>query len=179
MSEYLNDHPVATVNYSSLAKYTGIPRHVWMRRMGDRIYNLKQPNMKVFGELKDDVVFPNITEIIDKNWGNKKDLVKDLSVYEKVIQDLYKQAIGYSKLKIENEKLNSKVIKLEREVKITKSDVEHYKNELYKLSIKSKMPTEALNNGIKDVLEINPNNKESIERATTGEFDKYFQDLFD
>ncbi|WP_410254782.1 hypothetical protein [Bacillus anthracis] len=147
--------------------------------MGDRIYNLKQPNMKVFGELKDDVVFPNITEIIDKNWGNKKDLVKDLSVYEKVIQDLYKQAIGYSKLKIENEKLNSKVIKLEREVKITKSDVEHYKNELYKLSIKSKMPTEALNNGIKDVLEINPNNKESIERATTGEFDKYFQDLFD
>ncbi|ANC19293.1 hypothetical protein OCB02_18960 [Bacillus cereus] len=178
LDEFLLKNPIEALNPSSLSKSTGIPRHVWMRRMGKQIDNLKEPTPKFFGDLKEDVIFPNIRELVEKNWNNKNQLIKDLSVFETVIKDLYQQACESMKYKNEKEKLTSKVKKLEEELKIAKSDVEYYKQELYKVSVKSKMTSERLNDNLENVLEINPKKKDSVEKATSGEFDKYFEGLF-
>ncbi len=178
LDEFLLKNPIEALNPSSLSKSTGIPRHVWMRRMGKQIDNLKGPTPKFFGDLKEDVIFPNIRELVEKNWNNKNQLIKDLSVFETVIKDLYQQACESMKYKNEKEKLTSKVKKLEEELKIAKSDVEYYKQELYKVSVKSKMTSERLNDNLENVLEINPKKKDSVEKATSGEFDKYFEGLF-
>ncbi|MEE6141201.1 hypothetical protein V2151_05075 [Bacillus cereus] len=178
LDEFLLKNPIEALNPSSLSKSTGIPRHVWMRRMGKQIDNLKEPTPKFFGDLKEDVIFPNIRELVEKNWNNKNQLIKDLSVFETVIKDLYQQACKSMKYKNEKEKLTSKVKKLEEELKIAKSDVEYYKQELYKVSVKSKMTSERLNDNLENVLEINPKKKDSVEKATSGEFDKYFEGLF-
>lgn len=178
LDEFLLKNPIEALNPSSLSKSTGIPRHVWMRRMGKQIDNLKEPTPKFFGDLKEDVIFPNIRELVEKNWNNKNQLIKDLSVFETVIKDLYQQAYESMKYKNEKEKLTSKVKKLEEELKIAKSDVEYYKQELYKVSVRSKMTSERLNDNLENVLEINPKKKDSVEKATSGEFDKYFEGLF-
>ncbi|PGV87383.1 hypothetical protein [Bacillus thuringiensis] len=179
LDEFLLKNPIETLNPSSLSKFTGIPRHVWMRRMEKQIDNLKEPTPKFFGDLKEDVIFPNIRELVEKNWSNKNQLIKDLSVFETVIKDLYQQASDSMKYKNEKEKLASKVKKLEEELKIAKSDVEYYKQELYKVSVRSKMTSERLNDNLENVLEINPKKKDSVEKATSGEFDKYFNGLFE
>ena len=179
LDEFLLKNPIEKLNPNSLSNFTGIPRHVWMRRMGKQINNLKEPTPKFFGDTKEDVVFPNIKELVEKNWNNKNQLIKDLSVFETVIKELYQQASDSAKYKSEKEKLSSKVKKLEEELKLAKSDVEHYKQELYKVSLKSKMTSERLNNNLENVLEINPNKKDSVEKATSGEFDKYFKGLFE
>ncbi|MGF9940196.1 hypothetical protein ABEX73_20070 [Bacillus anthracis] len=178
LDEFLLKNPIEALNPSSLSKFTGIPRHVWMRRMGKQIDNLKEPTPKFFGDLKEDVIFPNIRELVEKNWNNKNQLIKDLSVFETVIKDLYQQACESMKYKNEKEKLTSKVKRLEEELKIAKSDVEYYKQELYKVSVRSKMTSERLNDNLENVLEINPKKKDSVEKATSGEFDKYFEGLF-
>lgn len=178
LDEFLLKNPIEALNPSSLSKFTGIPRHVWMRRMGKQIDNLKEPTPKFFGDLKEDVIFPNIRELVEKNWNNKNQLIKDLSVFETVIKDLYQQACESMKYKNEKEKLTSKVKRLEEELKIAKSDVEYYKQELYKVSVRSKMTSERLNDNLENVLEINPKEKDSVEKATSGEFDKYFEGLF-
>lgn len=178
LDEFLLKNPIEALNPSSLSKFTGIPRHVWMRRMGKQIDNLKEPTPKFFGDLKEEVIFPNIRELVEKNWNNKNQLIKDLSVFETVIKDLYQQASDSMKYKNEKEKLASKVKKLEEELKIAKSDVEYYKQELYKVSVRSKMTSERLNDNLENVLEINPKKKDSVEKVTSGEFDKYFEGLF-
>lgn len=179
INEFLLKNPIEKLNPNSLSKFTGIPRHVWMRRMEKQINNLKEPTLKFFGEIQEDVIFSNIKEIVEKNWNNRNQLIKDLSVFESVIKDLYQQASDSAKYKSEKEKLVLKVKKLEEELKIAKSDTEYYKQELYQVSIKSKMTSERLNNNLDNVLEINPKKKESVEKATSGEFDKYFKGLYE
>lgn len=127
-----------------------------MRRMEKQINNLKEPAPKFFGDIKEDVIFPNSKELVEKNWNNRNQLIKDLSVFETVIKNLYQQASDSTKYKSEKEKLASKVKKLEEELKLAKSDVEYYKQELYMVSVKSKMTSERLNNNFENVLEINP-----------------------
>ena len=72
--------------------------------MGKQINNLKEPNLKFFGE-KEDVIFPNIKELVEKNWNNKNQLIKDLLVFETVIKELYQEASDSENYKSEKEKL--------------------------------------------------------------------------
>jgi hypothetical protein len=178
INEFLLKNPIEKLNPNSLSKFTGIPRHVWMRRMDEQIRNLKEPTPKFFGEIKEDVIFPNIKELVEKNWNNKTQLIKDFTVFETVIKELYQQAIHTNKYKSEKEKLSAKVKKLEDGLRLAKSDVEYYKQELYKVSIQSKMTTERINKNLENVLDINPKKKDSVEKATSGEFDKYFKGIF-
>ncbi|KMQ18036.1 hypothetical protein P3F89_16210 [Bacillus tropicus] len=179
LDEFLLKNPIERLNPNSLSEFTGIPRHVWMRRMGKQINNLKEPNLKFFGEKKEDVIFPNIKELVEKNWNNKNQLIKDLLVFETVIKELYQEASDSEKYKSEKEKLALRIKNLEKELRIAKSDVEYYKQEIYKVSIKSKMNSERINNNLENVLDINPKKKDSIEKATSGEFDRYFKGLFE
>ncbi|CAG7611053.1 hypothetical protein PAESOLCIP111_01325 [Paenibacillus solanacearum] len=179
LNEFLISNTVAKLNYSSLAKETGIPRHVWMRRMSKVIQNIKEPTPKFFGEVREDLILPNIPEIIDKNWNNRNQMIKDLMLFEKIIRDLYQKSRDYEKFANEKEKMSEKIKKLEGELKLAKADVDYYKNELYKVSIKSKKTSERLNNNLQNVLEITPSKPETIEKATSGEFGKYFEGLFD
>ena len=105
------------------------------------------------------MIFPNIKELVEKNWNNKNQLIKDLLVFETVIKELYQEASDSENYKSEKEKLALRIKNLEKELRIAKSDVEYYKQEIYKVSIKSKMNSERINNNLENVLDINPKKK--------------------
>ncbi|WNF38504.1 hypothetical protein RJD24_08830 [Bacillaceae bacterium IKA-2] len=173
--------PIAEVNPNRLEKETGIGRQTWKRKMGGTIEELKSRTQVSTNSSRDDenyVTFPNIIETVETYWNNKKKMVIALRDYDKVIQDFYKDAKAKYETEKENRRLKLEIQKLQQELKLAKSNEEHYKKRYLETSVQSQSPTQRAEKDLKDILDINKN-QSNKSKALSRDFIKNHSSLFE
>lgn len=181
LEEFVKNNPLSKLNPLQLEKQTGIPRHTWMRRMGKQIQRLKSSVRTEFGGKGNEefIVLPNPVDIVEKNWNNKAQMISDLKVYYETIQKFYDQAQAYNQFVEQIKTLKASIEDLQSQLKVARNDADFYKKEVQKLSILSKNSSERIDKNLRNVLEIDKNNKSSIEKAVSFDFRKHHSSLFD
>lgn len=154
--KYATKHQGQKISPSQLEKDTGIKRHVWMRRMKSVLDQLNEPTTFLSNE-ENTLPLPNIKELIEKNWNNKTELIKALSHYNEMLQDLFKQAKRYTIEVEKTEQLLIKSAEKDRLMKELKTELKHYKSRYYEAAVKSTYHAFQEEEGLKNVISINKN----------------------
>lgn len=177
--QFIKQNSLKKLNPSQLEKQTGVGRQIWRRRMGVKIEKLKSSFQADIGGKgnKEYVQFPNISDIVDTHWNNKKEMIASFQMYEETIQLFYEDAKAYHEQKEQVSKLKRQISDLKQDLKITKNDVEFYKKKVQEVSILSESPIEREKNNLKNVLDLK--GKSNKNKALSTDFVNNFPGLFD
>lgn len=169
------------ITIPKLVKISGIPRHIWRynKQIKRIIESLNHKTINIDSNNSELETLPNVEELVNTNYANKKKLIKALSSYSSYINKLYETSLLYQKQQEEFEKLEQEVNDLQKQLEKAKSDIEFYKNEMKKMTIDSTSLKLRKEKGIKNnVLSINDKNKKMAGAILT-EMDDLTSDIFD
>lgn len=156
------------INFLQLEKTTGIKRHVWSRRLGDKIKELNEPLKLISNINSDENPELNIKQLVERFSDNKNGLIKALSHFEDIYNNLLMQK---SRLEKKNKQLNDTIVNQKKEIQNLKDQVKYYED----LVVGSSFPHIRRTNNIKDNL-ISINEK-TMEKAVDLKFREYMDIL--
>ena len=172
LDEYTRKYPNEKTNIKKLAGSSGIERHYWYSREGfrekiDEINNLSYEEYAIIAEedMKE-LKLPNVDELVDNYFRNKKALKSALNSFFLTFQSLYDSSTESYKLKKELSRLKNRLVKNEKELEKLKADKkkykelsEYYENKYYEIAVRSREQNFRKENKIKDnVIQISSKN---------------------
>lgn len=172
LSKYTLKHK-GTITFSGLEKATGIKRHVWSRRMNKEINILNNKTLSVNGSNFEKVELPNIKEIIDKHFNNKKSLVKALISYNDFIQNLWDKAVLQENAEERERKLQEEIDKLKEEVNFLRENRDFYKDQYEKSMVENTYYSKQVEKGVCDKLD-----SDNVLQISGGDWANQFPELF-
>ncbi|MBD7913504.1 hypothetical protein [Clostridium cibarium] len=175
IEEYTNKYPNEKINIQKLAEFSGIERHYWYSRKGFRekiedINNISYEEYDIIAEEDTkEVRLPNVDELVDNNFRNKKALKSKLNSFFITYQELYNLSCDSYKLRNEIGRLKNKLTKSEKEIEKLKSEKKHYKelseyNEkrYFEIAVRSREANYRKENNIKNnVIQIDNRNEKA------------------
>ena len=129
--------------------------------------------MSVNGSNFEKVELPNIKEIIDKHFNNKKSLVKALISYNDFIQNLWDKAILQEKAEDRERKLQEEIDKLKEEVNFLRENRDFYKDQYEKSMVESTYYSKQVEKGVCDKLD-----SDNVSQISGGDWANQFPELF-
>ncbi len=173
---YVVKNPGRKINPLQLEKATGIKRHVWSRRMKHEIDALKEPNETDFGGIDGSLPLPNIIELVETHWNNKRKLIQALSGINELIQSSYEQALMYHTKCKEYEELEDKYSQEKKQVKQLKDRIKHLETTYLEVAVKATYKSIQKDEGLKNIIELK---KSSDQPALSTDFKKNYKSLFE
>ncbi|MGG0248774.1 hypothetical protein ABEY24_10390 [Peribacillus frigoritolerans] len=110
--QYSSSYP-GRITCLGLEKETGIKRHVWSRRMNIDINKINELLISN-NDNNDKLPLPNIEQIVEQYFDNKKELIKALTHINDVVQSLYDQNLTFQK---KNKNLENEIEQRKSQVK--------------------------------------------------------------
>lgn len=165
---------IGKINYLHLEKETGIHRHVWSRRMGQKIEELNQPYISLDADSFEVTPIPNIVDAVKPHLGNKTAMLAILNEYNNYIQSLWEKAVSFEKISQKEKELKQLLEAKNKEIEFLKKDRDFYKNEYQKIAVESTYHHKREEKGIKNVIDIN--NKKKM---TSSDWKDNFPELFE
>ncbi|MGX5375398.1 hypothetical protein ACWKT1_23100 [Bacillus cereus] len=156
------------INYSALAKATGIKRHVWSRRKRTDIERLNTPLLSEQNDAPS-LPLPNIEFIIERYGNDTKALTGALKHVNEVIQSLYDDLLQSRK---KNERFKESIEQQQKKIKELTITLREYENIVAGSVYKDNREENHLQSNL---LTINSNNKEN---AVSLDFKKMFPNIF-
>jgi hypothetical protein len=168
--------PGRAINPLQLEKITGIKRHVWSRRMKDEIIRINAPLEMDYGGKDGDLPLPNVVELIETHWNNKKRLVESLLHVNEFIQSSYEQSLHYFSQENECNKYKQMVEHQKETIKELERKVAYFENKYLEVTVKGTYSTFREDEGLKNVIQMSSG---SIKAAMSTDFKKNFKTLFE
>ncbi|WP_459480598.1 hypothetical protein [Clostridium saccharoperbutylacetonicum] len=172
LEKYTRVFPNEKININKLASFSGIERHYWYSRKGfrEKIEELNSISYEEYDIISDGdrkkIKFPNVDEVVDNNFRNKKRLKSILNSFFLTYQEFYESSCEAYKLKREINILKDKVIKYEDNIQKLKTERDklkelsnYYENKYYEIAVRSRERNFRRENNIKgNIIEINDKN---------------------
>ncbi|ACD53304.1 hypothetical protein FDB55_00205 [Clostridium botulinum] len=172
LERYTREFPNEKINIKKLADFSGIERHYWYSRKGlrEKIEEINSISYEKYDIISDGdrkkIKFPNVDEVVDNNFRNKKRLKFILNSFFLTYQDFYESSCEAYKLKKDINILKDKIIKYEDEIQKLKNERDKFRelsnyneNKYYEIAIRSRERNFRKENNIKsNVIEINNKN---------------------
>lgn len=160
------------LNYSVLEKKTGIPRHVWMRRMKATIDNLNNSIVASNTQAVESLSLPDISKVIEEYKSQPDLLSEKLYHWNEVIHSLQEKIQKQEKELSKIDSLQEKIILQEKQLNQQRKTINHYES----IILDSSNPLYRRENNLQhNIVSIDSKNKE---KATSFDFKKQFPALF-
>lgn len=173
LEKYIEKYENEKVNIKKLSEVSGIDRHYWYCRKGfkEKIDSINNISYEEYGIISEEemkkIKLPNVDELVDNYFKNKKALKNSLNSFFLTFQELYEISIKSYKMKKEINFLNNEIMKLEEKNKKLKEEKkrykelsEYYENRYYEIAVRSREKNFRKENNINNnVIQINNNNK--------------------
>lgn len=165
-----NKYSNKPLTYSLLEKETGIGRNTWKRRLENFIAELNNPIMRSFeGEGNEEIYFPNIESLFEKNSTNQQKIINELYKFEILFQELFKERNLLKKELASAEKAIIDLAEINEKLKEIQIQMNHYKNLYEEIMISSIEPHIRKEHGIKNnLLDFNATKEKSMELKNLG-----------
>ena len=180
IEKFAINHVGEEITIPKLVKFTGIPRHIWRysEPAKELTNRLNERNITVDSSHSDLFTLPNVSELVNANYGNKNKLIKALSKYTEYINVLYNDAQAYQLEKEKNETLLTEIDDLKLQLKKAKDDTNFYKDEMKRMALDSTSLKKRKEQNIKEnVIQITNRNKD-IAGATASNMNDVMSSLF-
>lgn len=173
LEQYTREYPNEQINIKKLADSSGIERHYWYSREGfrEKIEEINHISYEEYDIISEedmkDLKFPNVDQLVDNNFRNKKALKSALNSFFLTFQDLYDSSTESYKIKKEINTLKNKIINYEEEIEKLKNDKKHYKElsdyyekKYFEVAVRSREQSFRKENNIKhNVIQISSKNQ--------------------
>lgn len=182
IKDYTEQYPNEKINIKKLAETSGIERHYWYSRkdIKEKINDINNIRYEDFNFISEEdyknLKMPNVDELVDNYFRNKRLLKEKLTSFFLTYQELFDSACNEYKIKKELNIIKNKLIKYESLIEKLKADKNHYKmlseyykNKYFENSLRSKDLDYRKENGLKENV-ITINNK-NIKAYSTNEND--------
>jgi flagellar biosynthesis chaperone FliJ len=162
--KFIEDNPSRRITYIDLERETRVGRNTWARNMKDKIEVLNRP-MTINDASQGQILpLPNISELVNNNYGNKQKLIEALLQVNSSVQKLYVQAKNVPHLEQEIENLTSQLKKLDEKskndketIRSLKEQVDHFSQAYRDVAVMSSYP----DSNMKNVLEFKKDDKKN------------------
>ncbi|MDU4801547.1 MAG: hypothetical protein E6X81_11235 [Clostridium butyricum] len=182
LEQYTREFPNEKININKLANFSRIERHYWYSRKGfrEKIEEINSISYNEYDIISDGdrkkIKFPNVDEVVDNNFRNKKQLKAILNSFFLTYQEFYESSCEVYKLKKDINILKDKLIRDESEIQKLKDERDklkelsnYYENKYYEIAVRSREKKFRKENDIKSsIIEINNKN---IQAYSTDEDD--------
>lgn len=165
------------INSLQLEKETGIKRHVWSRRMKQEIDDLKSPVDSELGGRDGSLPLPNVVELVETYWSNKKKLIQSLCHVNELIQSSYEQALLYHRKCTEYEDLEKEFCRKIEIIKQLEDRILYIEKKYLEVTVQSTYKSIQKEHGLINVIELK--NKNTDQPALSTNFKKNYKELFD
>lgn len=175
--EYVVKNSGKKINPLQLEKETGIKRHVWSRRMGQEITNLKSPLETDFKGRDGSLPLPNVIELVETYWNNKNKLIESLLHVNELIQSSHEQGLQYHNKNKEFQDLEKRHSLILEENKRLKDKVMFFETKYLEVSVQGTYKSIQKDKELKNVIDLK--NDQLDQQALSTDFRKTYKSLFD
>lgn len=179
LEKYTEKYKNEKINIKKLSELSGIDRHYWYCRKGfrEKIDSINNISYEEYGIISEEemkkIKLPNVDELVDNYFKNKKALKNSLNSFFLTFQELYEISIESYKMKKEINLLKNEIMKyeekskkLEEEKNRYKELSEYYENKYYEIAVRSREKNYRKENNINNnVIQINTKNKQAYSTA--------------
>ncbi|MEX2462146.1 MAG: hypothetical protein WD469_12775 [Paenibacillaceae bacterium] len=168
--------PGKAINPLQLEKITGIKRHVWSRRMKGEITRINAPLDMDYGSKDGDLPLPNVVELVERYWNNKKKLIESLLHVNELIQSSYEQSLHYFSKEKEYNSCKHVVDSQKETIKELEKKAAYFEKKYLEVSVKGTYSTFREEEGLKNIIQISSSSRKA---AMSTDFKNNFKTLFE